>query len=133
MGIDLKDYLYTIICAVGILQPIQNIHLVIADRLSVIWDAPFSYDLTDFNPDLTFCLLVNVSSISCDSIIVHSVCNLTSSTYHYEPMLNHYCFMFSVTLIASNFVGNSSPSAESITQCAGELIGVSGLWTKNQM
>ena len=108
-------------CALGVLHPIQKIHLVIADRLSVSWESPFSYDLIDFNPDYTFCLLVNVSSASCNSKRVHSVCNLTSTMYHYEPMLKHYCFMLSVTLIASNFVGNSSPSTESIAQCTGEF------------
>ena len=108
-------------CALGVLHPIQKIHLVKADRLSVSWESPFSYDLIDFNPDYTFCLLVNVSSTSCNSRRVHSVCNLTSTMYHYEPMLIHYCFMFSITLIASNFVGNSSPSTESIAQCTGEF------------
>lgn len=105
----------------GILQPVQNIRLDIMNGLIVTWDVPFSYDLVDFDPDFTYCLNINVSSPSCSTTSVHSVCNLTAAWYRYQPLLKHFCFMFTATILASNFVGNSTPSGDSLSlECAGE-------------
>ena len=69
------------------------------------WTAPFSFDILDVDPDITYCVdVVNSSS----SAVLYSQCgiNVTMFMYPYPFHVGCKVFLFNVTPV--NIVGNGT-------------------------
>ncbi len=71
------------------------------------WTAPFTLDIYDYNPDITYCVQVaNVNS----SEVLDTDCNLTQPGFSYPIPDGSECFIFFFAVNPVNDVGNGTLS-----------------------
>ena len=67
------------------------------------WTSPFTLDITNVNPDVTYCVGV-VNSTS--SLTLHSQCGITETVFNYTLPHDSVCHMYMFTVTPVNVVGN---------------------------
>ncbi len=70
---------------------------------------PFSLDITNVNPDITYCMGV-VNSTS--SLVIHSQCGITDTQYNYTVSPRSTpCDTYTFTVTPVNIVGNGTSAS----------------------
>ena len=72
-------------------------------NISLSWTAPFSLDIPNTDPDITYCVDV-INSTS--STIIHSDCGITVTEYTYPIPLDNGCHDHAITVTPVNVAGN---------------------------
>ena len=97
-----------VICAPGPLEAVKQLR---KEGPALIWDPPFSLDLTNVDPDIVYC--VEVYNITCGGReLVFSDCNVTENSYTSDTIVpDGYIYEYIVTP-RSNVQGvqNGTPS-----------------------
>ncbi len=81
------------------------------DQFSLNWTAPFTLDITDADPDITYCVGVVNSTSSATQCGI----NVTEFTYPIPPR-RIFCDEFEFIVIPVNVVGNGTSSSVALTQ-----------------
>ena len=62
---------------------------------SLVWTAPFSFDLTGVYPDIVYC--VEVVNITCGRSLLISECDVIETSYTNDVLLPGYIYEYTVT------------------------------------
>ena len=83
---------------------------VLGSTISLTWEAPFSFDIVNVHPDITYRVdVINSSS----SQVVHSQGEINTTQYNYTTSLSpkrKACDILKFTITPVNIVGNGSES-----------------------
>ena len=78
---------------------------LVGTDISLTWTAPFTLDISNVDPDITYCVdVVNSTSSS----IVLSECGITVTGFNFSIPLGRVCDNFSFTVIPVNRAGNGT-------------------------
>ena len=85
--------------------------LMTGDIVSVSWDAPFTLDITDTDPDITYC--VDIFSTT-DWSHVFSECGINDTVYNVslDNVSGRTCDNFNISVTPVNGAGNGSTSGD---------------------
>ena len=81
-----------------------SVDLVDAD-ISLTWTAPFTLDISNVDPDITYC--VNVVNSTSSSIVL-SECGITVTGFNFSIPLGRVCDNYTFIVIPFNLVGNGT-------------------------
>ena len=79
-------------CFIGLLQRVSNIT---RNFTTIMWDAPFSLNLTNADPDTVYC--VKVYNITCGRSLLISECDVMETSYTNDALLLGYVYEYTVT------------------------------------
>ena len=82
---------------------------VVGNSILVTWEAPFTLNITNTEPDVSYC--ISVSSDNHHN--VESFCNITAMEFLYNVTLQNYCSETSINIavIPVNGAGYGTPTA----------------------
>ena len=95
-----------ITCFIGLLQRVSNIT---RNFTIIMWDAPFSLNLTNADPDIVYC--VEVYNITCGRSLLISECDVLETGYTNDALLPGYIYEYTVTP-RSNVEGASNGTSQ---------------------
>ena len=81
-----------ITCFIGLLQRVSN---VTRNFTVIMWDAPFSLNLTNADPDIVYC--VEVYNITCGRSFLISECHVMETSYTNDALQPGYIYEYTVT------------------------------------
>ena len=88
---------------IGHLSAVGDLALHVQESSTVVnWTAPFSFDVTDNSPDITYCVTVYRWFDGGESVLV---CNLTTTQYTVVSEESNPCGRFDITVTPVNGVG----------------------------
>ncbi len=76
-GSYINHYYVGLLAAVGSLTATP---ILLDSIISLTWTPPFSLDITNVDPDITYCVGVVNSTFS---LVIHSQCGITDTQYNY--------------------------------------------------
>ena len=76
----------------GLLQSVINLK---RNGSTLLWEAPFSFDLTNVDPDIVYC--VEVYNITCGRSLLISECDVMETSYTNEALHSGYSYEYTVT------------------------------------
>ena len=79
---------------------------------TIIWEAPFSLNLTNADPDIVYC--VEVYNITCGRSLLISECDVMETSYTNDTLLPGYIYEYTVTP-RSNVEGASNGASITVT------------------
>ena len=69
--------------------------ILIRNVITLFWEAPFSLDLTNADPDIIYC--VEVYNITCGRSLLISECDVIATSYTNDALLPGYIYEYTVT------------------------------------
>ena len=98
----------------GVLHEVNHIH---RNTTHLFWQAPFSLDLTNADPDIVYC--VEVYNITCGRSLLISECDVMETSYTNDALLPGYIYEYTVTP-RSNVEGASNGTRKNVTGIVGK-------------
>ena len=103
----------------GLLPPVEKLRLSITEEkahLNISWEAPFTFDVPGYNPDIRdYCLVISTIPPSETGTISYCV----RKTYVvYRPLFRLRCYTLNVSVMGRNFVGNSPKASVQYRTCS---------------
>ena len=88
---------FSLIKLIGILQPVKNAEInITSNEVRVTWEAPFSLDLTDVDPDIIYC--IQMINITCgEGSILFNNCTILDNELYLPDYSQHYAYDFIIT------------------------------------
>ncbi len=103
------NYTYCMSSQLGLLPAVGSLiatPIPLDSIISLTWTTPFSLDITNVVPDITYCVGV-VNSTS--SLVIHSQCGITDTQYNYTVSPNDIvCDNYTFPVTPVNIVGNGT-------------------------
>ena len=78
---------------------------LVVTNISLTWTAPFTLDISDVDPDITYC--VDVINSTSSSIIL-SVCGITVTGFNFSIPIGRVCDNYTFTVTPVNGAGNGT-------------------------
>ena len=75
--------------------PLQSVSDFQRNGSTIIWEAPFSLNLTNIEPDIVYC--VEVYNITCRRSHVISDCDVMKSRYTNDDLQSGYIYEYTIT------------------------------------
>ena len=102
--------LHELTVELGRLDAVRSLRLTPMEfSILLTWTPPFSFDITDVDPDITYCVDVqNVVS----STRLHSECKINATNFTFQPASPIWCDKFLFTVTSVNVVGNGTMNKE---------------------
>ena len=98
--------------SIGILQPVTNLQYIReGNQYNISWSAPFSLDVPNHDPDITYCFDVYDTYLS---VPIIKKCNMSHTFFLLSNGTR--CTQYRVNIIAVNPAGNSISSSLTILQ-----------------
>ena len=90
----------------GFLSAVVSLKVTSADDDSITlnWGAPFTLNITRENPDITYCVDVDVIN-SQTSALLHPVCEIIGTEFTYLLLSRNWCHKYNFTVTPCNVVG----------------------------
>ena len=89
--------------------PLGNVDNLSRDHDTIMWEAPFSLNLTNVDPDIVYC--VEVYNITCGRSFLISECDVMETSYTNDALLPGYIYEYTVTP-RSNVEGASNGTSQ---------------------
>ena len=102
----MTDSLISINTLAGLLAAVGSPSVdLVGTNISLTWTAPFTLDISNVDPDITYCVdVVNSTSSS----IVLSECRITVTGFNFSIPLGRVCDNYTFTVTPVNVVGNGT-------------------------
>ncbi len=103
-------YILSYVGLLGAIESLKSNPIILDSIISLTWTPPFSLDIPNVDPDITYCVGV-VNSTS--SLVINSQCGITDTQYNYTVSLDDIMcdayYIFTVTPV--NIVGNGTSAS----------------------
>ena len=91
----------------GLLPAVSFLSLTEQDStISLTWTAPFTLDILDVHPDITYCVDVYKSKTSFP--VFHSECGIPNTNFSYPTPPDSVCYIYIFTVTPVNGVGKGT-------------------------
>ena len=87
--------IFSLIFTFVLLGLLQRVSDIVRNSSTIFWDAPFSLNLTNVDPDIVYC--VEVYNITCGRSLLISECDVMETSYTNDALLPGYIYEYTVT------------------------------------
>ena len=105
----IKVFMVVLIWSAGTLDRVSNINATVQDQsVAIMWEAPFTLDLTNVDPDITYCVDVMDSLRN----TLYSQCGINTTSVTIPLNADLICQASGYTITPVNLAGNGSVATD---------------------